>query len=87
MSRVTRDVFQLVSQRLDRHDGLFEQRQFLLQSANVDIDRAAELLDASGGSVRTAIVMAVRGLDRASAEALLARHNGVIGRALAASQE
>ncbi len=62
-------------------------RRIIRDATGVDLDRAAELLDASGGSVRTAIVMAVRDLDRAPAEALLARHNGVIGRALAASQE
>jgi N-acetylmuramic acid 6-phosphate (MurNAc-6-P) etherase len=43
------------------------------------------LLDDAGGSVRTAIVMGVRSVDRSQAEKLLKRHNGVIGRALAAS--
>ena len=48
--------------------------------------RAAELLDASGGSVRTAIVMAVRGLSRPDAESLLERHAGVVGQALSSKE-
>ena len=59
-------------------------RRIVRDAAGVDGAAAAELLEASGGSVRTAIVMAVRGLDRAGAESLLQRNDGVIGRALAA---
>jgi N-acetylmuramic acid 6-phosphate etherase len=47
--------------------------------------RAAELLR-EGGSVRTAIVMALRNTDRAGAEALLAQTGGSVGRALAAEE-
>jgi N-acetylmuramic acid 6-phosphate etherase len=45
-------------------------------------DRATDLLHRAG-SVRTAIVMAVRNVDRAAAEALLDRAGGGVGRALA----
>jgi N-acetylmuramic acid 6-phosphate etherase len=61
-------------------------RRIVRDASGVDDSRAAQLLDASGGSVRTAIVMAVRGLDRSAAESLLARNCGVIGRALAAKE-
>ena len=61
-------------------------RRIVRDASGVDDSRAAQLLEASGGSVRTAIVMAVRGLDRTAAESLLARNSGVIGRALAAKE-
>lgn len=56
--------------------------RIIRDAAGVSEARAAELLDAAG-SVRTAIVMAVRKLDRTSAEDLLKRANGVVGIALA----
>lgn len=62
-------------------------RRIIRDAAGVDLAAAARLLDESGGSVKTAIVMGVRELDRSAAENLLARHNGVIGRALAASDQ
>lgn len=48
-------------------------RRIIRQAAGVDAERAAELLEASGRSVRTAIVMARRGVDRAEAGRLLAQ--------------
>ena len=59
-------------------------RRIVRDASGVDDARAAQLLDGAGGSVRTAIVMAIRNEDRSGAEALLARNGGVIGRALAA---
>jgi len=44
--------------------------------------RAEGLLDAAGGRVKVAIVMAVRGLDQAAAEAFLQRHAGRLRAAL-----
>lgn len=46
-----------------------------------DVDARA-LLDAAGGSVKTAVVMARRNVDRAAAERLLAEARGRLGRAL-----
>ena len=70
-----------------RNEKLRDRAQRIVRDASgVDDARAAQLLDESGGSVRTAIVMAVRALDRSGAEALLARHGGVVGRALAAKE-
>ena len=61
-------------------------RRIVRDAAGVDEARAAELLEASGGSVRTAIVMAVRGLSRPDAELLLERHEGVVGQALSSKE-
>jgi N-acetylmuramic acid 6-phosphate etherase len=49
---------------------------------HVDRERAFTLLDASGGSVKVAIVMHARNVDRATAEKLLADANGVLARVL-----
>jgi N-acetylmuramic acid 6-phosphate etherase len=57
-------------------------RRIVEQAAEVDTDRAAELLESSGWSVRTAIVMAKRGLGRAEAERLLDRAGGRVREAL-----
>lgn len=61
-------------------------RRIVRDAAGVDEAKAAEVLEDSGWTVRTAIVMAVRGLDRQAAESLLARNGGVVGRALAAKE-
>lgn len=61
-------------------------RRIVRDAAGIEEARAAELLDASGGSVRTAIVMAVRGLSRPDAESLLERHAGVVGQALSSKE-
>ena len=57
-------------------------RRIVAQAAGIEFDRAAELLEASGNSVRTAIVMARTGLAREDAEARLAAAGGRIRRAL-----
>lgn len=44
--------------------------------ASVDEDRARELLDQSGGSVKVAVVIAARGVDAMQARALLEERNG-----------
>ena len=61
-------------------------RRIVRDAAGVEDSAAADLLEKSGGSVRTAIVMAVRGLGRAEAESLLASNGGVVGRALASKE-
>ena len=58
-------------------------RLIVAQAAGVDRDAAARWLEAAGNDVRTAIVMARRGLSRQGAEELLARHGGRVGEALA----
>jgi len=56
-------------------------RRIVRDAAGIDDSRAAELLD-EAGTVKTAIVMAKRDLDRRGAEALLERAGGVIAKAL-----
>jgi N-acetylmuramic acid 6-phosphate etherase len=57
-------------------------RRIIQQVAGVSFERAAELLDQGGRSVRTAIVMAKKGLGREDAERLLAAACGRLGPAL-----
>jgi N-acetylmuramic acid 6-phosphate etherase len=56
-------------------------RRIVRDASGVDDTRAAELLE-QAGSVKTAIVMAKKGVDQARAEALLAAADGAIGKAL-----
>jgi len=57
-------------------------KRIVRDASGVDDARAAEVLAASGNVVRTAIVMAVRGVDRALAEDLLRSADGLVGRAI-----
>lgn len=57
-------------------------RRIIEQAAGVPEERAAELLEQSGRSVRTAIVMAKKQVSREAAEALLRNARGRIGEAL-----
>src|SRR5205814_1147515 len=57
-------------------------KRIVAKAAGVSEERAAELLEASGGSVRAAIVMQRSGLDRASAERLLDAAGGRVAVAL-----
>lgn len=56
-------------------------RRIVRDATGLSDEEAARLLD-EAGSVRTAIVMGRRKVDRATAEALLERAGGVVGRAL-----
>jgi N-acetylmuramic acid 6-phosphate etherase len=56
-------------------------RRIVRDAAGVSEERAAELV-AAAGSVRTAIVMGARDVDRETAEALLRRAGGIVSRAL-----
>jgi N-acetylmuramic acid 6-phosphate etherase len=56
-------------------------RRIIRDATGADETRAAALLE-QAGSVRTAIVMAKRNVDRAAAEALLARTGGAVGPAI-----
>jgi N-acetylmuramic acid 6-phosphate etherase len=58
-------------------------RRIVRQAAGVSFERAAELLEEGGRSVRTAIVMAKKGVGREEAERLLAAARGRIAEALA----
>jgi N-acetylmuramic acid 6-phosphate etherase len=57
-------------------------RRIIQEAAGVSYDRAAALLDQGGRSVRVAIVMEKRGVDRHEAERLLAAARGRISEAL-----
>jgi N-acetylmuramic acid 6-phosphate etherase len=56
--------------------------RIIAQAAGVSLERAAELLAASGQSVRTAIVMARTGLGREAAERRLAAASGRVSQAI-----
>ena len=56
--------------------------RILMEVCEVDRPRARELLDASGGTVKTAIVMHFLGADREEAERVLTASGGVIRRIL-----
>jgi N-acetylmuramic acid 6-phosphate etherase len=56
--------------------------RMLRELTGEDEDTVRAALDAAGGRVKTAVLV-LRGLDRASAEALLARHAGHLHAALA----
>lgn len=57
-------------------------RRIIAQAAGISYERACELLEASGRSVRTAIVMEKKQVGRAEAEKLLAAARGRIAEAL-----
>ena len=57
-------------------------RRIIATAAGVPYERAGQLLTAAGNSVRTAIVMARVGVDRAEAERRLARAGGRISESL-----
>lgn len=57
-------------------------RRIVAEAAGVAYERAAELLQAAGGNVRVAILMAKAGVDRAEAERRLAAAGGRISKAL-----
>ena len=59
-------------------------RRIIAEASGVSYQRAGELLDAADGSVRTAIVMARLGLDRAGAEARLTQAGGRVSEAVKA---
>jgi N-acetylmuramic acid 6-phosphate etherase len=62
-------------------------RRIVAQAAGVTYGAAAELLSAANNSVRTAIVMAKKNLDRETAESRLAATNGSISKALETTDE
>jgi N-acetylmuramic acid 6-phosphate etherase len=59
-------------------------RRIIQQATGVSYEQAAQLLDLSRRTVRTAIVMHKKGISRENAEILLARFHGRIGEALKA---
>lgn len=62
-------------------------RRIIAQAAGVSYERAAELLDASGNHVRTAILMGKTGVSRPEAERRLNLAGGRISQALARGSE
>jgi N-acetylmuramic acid 6-phosphate etherase len=73
----------MVNVQAKNHKLVERARRIIAQAAGVSPDRAAELLDAAGQSVPTAIVMAKASVSRDEAERLLAHHGGRIAQALA----
>jgi N-acetylmuramic acid 6-phosphate etherase len=57
-------------------------QRIIAQAADVDVDRAARMLEASGNNVRVAILMAKRGWNRDEAAAALERAGGRLAEAL-----
>ena len=57
-------------------------RRIVAQAAGISVERAGEWLAEAGGSVRVAIVMAKRGVDREDAERRLAAAKGRVSKAL-----
>jgi N-acetylmuramic acid 6-phosphate etherase len=57
-------------------------RRIVAQAAGITCERAGELLEAAGNSVRVAIVMGTTGAARVEAERRLAAAGGDISRAL-----
>ncbi len=51
-------------------------QRIVMETTGLGRDQAREVIDAADGSVKTAIVMARRGVSREDAESLLAEHNG-----------
>ena len=72
----------MVNVQAKNHKLVERARRIIAQAAQVPYDRAAELMDASGGSVRVAIVMARAGVGRVAAEQRLAASGGRIALAL-----
>jgi N-acetylmuramic acid 6-phosphate etherase len=59
------------------NDKLVDRSQrILMETTGIDRDESREVLEAAGGSVKTAIVMARRRVTRDEAERLLAEHAG-----------
>jgi len=73
----------MVNVQPKNHKLLERARRIVAQAAGVPYERAAGLLETSGGSVRAAIVMARAGVSREEAERLLAASGGRIAKALA----
>ena len=57
-------------------------QRIVAEAANVSVMRAAELLEAAGRDVKTAIVMQIKGVTREEAAALLLQNRGVLAEAL-----
>jgi N-acetylmuramic acid 6-phosphate etherase len=62
-------------------------RRIIATAAEVSPERAAELLEASGGRVAVAIVMSRRSCPREEAERLLAEADGRVSKALEREEE
>lgn len=59
-------------------------RRIVMMFARVSYEEARDLLRQSGGHVKTALLMALGGVDRKEAETLLKKHEGFIRKALTA---
>ena len=57
-------------------------RRIMMEVCGVSKEEAAQLLEAAGKSVKTAIVMQKKGVSRAEAERLLETNGGVIRRVI-----
>lgn len=61
-------------------------KRIIMMFTDVSYDEAAELLQESGGHVKTALLMALGGLQKQEAESLLSEHNGFIRKAFLSLQ-
>lgn len=61
-------------------------KRIIMMFADVSYKEAAQLLDDSGGHVKTALLMALGGLDKTEAEELLDKHDGFIRKAFLSLQ-
>lgn len=57
-------------------------KRIIMMLSDVEYEEAARLLSAAGGHVKTALVMALSGLDKEGARELLERHDGFIRKAI-----
>jgi N-acetylmuramic acid 6-phosphate etherase len=73
----------MVNVQPKNHKLLERARRIVAQAAGVPYEHAAELLDASAGNVRTAVVMARAGVERVEAERRLRAVGGRIALAIA----
>jgi N-acetylmuramic acid 6-phosphate etherase len=72
----------MVNVQPKNHKLLERARRIVAQAAGVPYERAAELLDASAGNVRAAVVMGRTGVERAEAEQRLRAVGGRIALAI-----
>ncbi|MDX1672786.1 MAG: N-acetylmuramic acid 6-phosphate etherase [Balneolaceae bacterium] len=62
-------------------------KRIIMNFAGISYREAEQMLEASGGHVKTALLMALGDLDRSKAEALLEEHDGFIRRAFISIQD
>lgn len=72
----------MVDLRMSARKLVERSRRTVMMVTGLDYDAAVAVLDAAGGHVKTALVMALAGLDRASAQQRLAKADGFVRAAI-----